>query len=234
VSIEIPEGALDHEVAISIGPLSKADFAGPSFNSVEIGPSGTEFKKPAIVRFRYDPQILQGKSPLGLRVATFDAQKRPQILPSEPQTTANVFGAATMHLSPFAFIARWGAQFLYMTKSGFKGDAGLPALMNACQNAAGETAERGHDITGGIVFTMARVCEWPDLVDTAPFLTLPSDAWYGLVGCTETLSGDGVSPDVVPWASADFALMGGVWGARGPHHHSCADPLPVACCSFAL
>src|SRR5438552_12405250 len=69
VQVSIPAGAVDGNVTITVAAIAPP-AAGSFGNVYEIGPTGTQFKVPVAMTFKYGGVDLAGKSVALLRVAT--------------------------------------------------------------------------------------------------------------------------------------------------------------------
>ncbi|MCP4601121.1 MAG: hypothetical protein GY847_11455 [Proteobacteria bacterium] len=103
VSIDIPAGALDAEVEITITPITvpeDVDAVGPAY---ELGPDGTTFATPVEVTLPYDPELVQGDESL-VRIWLGDPETDTwEILDGSIDTeNQTVTGEATHFTSTFA------------------------------------------------------------------------------------------------------------------------------------
>ncbi|MFT3922119.1 MAG: hypothetical protein QM778_06265 [Myxococcales bacterium] len=104
LSVAVPAGALDSDVKITVG---KAE---PSVNGSvgqvwEIGPSGTQFKKPVTIALKVDSDKESAtKDPKTLAVATVVDDKWVPIADRKLDPQTKGLSGTTKHLSPYALI----------------------------------------------------------------------------------------------------------------------------------
>src|SRR5262249_48935196 len=104
LKVQIPPGALESSVAITIqevDPPGPGSLVGPVF---EIGPSATKLIEPATGVLKYDPVALGAANPSDLRVATNAQGAWQPVLPSSVNAGVYVVSAEITHFSPWSLV----------------------------------------------------------------------------------------------------------------------------------
>jgi hypothetical protein len=141
LTIDIPAGALDRTVNISITPITPP-VAGSIGQAYEIGPTGTTFKQPARIVIAYALAELAGKTATDFAVSTVvDGQWQAVSSPTVDPYIDTIAGT-TLHLSPYALAAFGGG-----ADAGSAGDASVSGEAGA--SSAGDSSGGGSSISGG-------------------------------------------------------------------------------------
>jgi Concanavalin A-like lectin/glucanases superfamily len=141
VTITVPPGALDHEISISIQPISPP-VDGALGQAYEIEPSGTVFQQPAILTFPYTDDELDGASPEAFAVSTVTGDSWQNVSSPVTDPFAHTISGTIAHLSPYALAPYAGATTI---PAGDGGDTGT----GGGTSAGGTTATAGAS-TGGV------------------------------------------------------------------------------------
>jgi hypothetical protein len=104
VTVTIPPGALDHDILLSITPISPP-VTGAIGQAYEIGPTGTQFAQPISIVFAYAVAELGGRSPTEFAVSSVVGNSWHATSPPVLDPFAQTIGGTTMHLSPYALVA---------------------------------------------------------------------------------------------------------------------------------
>jgi hypothetical protein len=108
VTITVPPGALDHDVSISISQISSA-VSGALGQASDIGPSGTKFLQPAILRFNYTDDELEGQPASAFAVSTVVGKAWVSVSAPATDPFAHTISGTISHLSPYALAPYSGA-----------------------------------------------------------------------------------------------------------------------------
>jgi hypothetical protein len=108
VVIEVPPGALDHDVTISIAPIAQPP-AGAVGQAYEIGPTGTQFRIPILLTFSYDDVDLDASPASALSVSTIVGGAWQAVSSPIMDPYAHTIGGTTTHLSPYALASAGAA-----------------------------------------------------------------------------------------------------------------------------
>ncbi len=105
LTVSIPSGALDANTVIRVEEIP-APVPGAIGKTYEIGPTGTQFKSPVTLSFKYGGVDLQGNTATDLEVATVVDNAWSPLVGDTVDTSAEVASGTTMHLSPYGIVAR--------------------------------------------------------------------------------------------------------------------------------
>ena len=122
VTITIPPGALDHDIAISISPIS-SPIPGSLGQAYEIGPSGTLFLQPVILTFGYTDEELSNEAAGSFAVSTTVGKSWQSVSAPVTDPFAHTISGTISHLSPYA-LAPYGASITGSAGSGNQGEGG--------------------------------------------------------------------------------------------------------------
>jgi hypothetical protein len=112
VTLDIPAGALDHDVAITIGEVDDAGPEGAIGRTYEILPRGTQLLYPAMIEYDLAPGKTDGTAGLELTSATVEdvalaterGDRWEELADLEVDLEAHVVSASVMFFSSYAVV----------------------------------------------------------------------------------------------------------------------------------